>query len=155
MYSKFQSFDDINQVHLHAQRIKQEISDLGISVLRIKIECLASNGPKEPQNDGYFEFHWKLFLIDNEKLNLKEILKSLNLHSRLHLSRNSFKKIDSGEQIYLTLRNYDGGYEKAIQEFDSVCQMIARYKVLKFEREYVLYDSNFELDAGWKSAVVE
>ncbi|KAJ3317327.1 hypothetical protein HDV06_001703 [Boothiomyces sp. JEL0866] len=154
MYSKFQSFDDISGVHSHAQQINEEITELGVNVLRTKLECLASNGPSIAQKEKYFEFHWKLLLKDAEKIKLKKDLSESKLIDRLHLSRNAFKKVDDGEQLYLTLRNYDGGYNEAIQEFDSVTKLLELYTILKYEREYVVYDSNFHLDSGWKSAGV-
>ena len=142
------------------QQINQ-IADIIISadfeVTRIKIEAMVSN-QDIPMSDikaqklsksNYFEFHVKAILSASENL---EALKKYCLQHNAHLSKNTFKKlIDGKQERFITMRIYGLGYKSAQTRFDNLILYLKSkgFKLSQQQREYTVFDSNLNLDAGW------
>jgi len=66
--------------------------------------------------------------------------------------KNAFKLIENGNQLrFVTMRMYFVGKSTAMALFDSCVTALEKngFKVITRQREYSVYDSNVNLDAGW------
>ncbi|MEL6461562.1 MAG: hypothetical protein AAFQ91_25575 [Cyanobacteria bacterium J06621_15] len=138
-------------------QIAQNIVDAGFEVTRIKIEAMVSNqdipmydieAQKLPKSN-YFEFHVKTILSGSDNL---EMLRQCCLQHDAHLSKNAFKKfINEKQERFITMRMYGVGYKSAQTGFDKLinCLKAKGFKLSQQQREYAVYDSNLNLDAGW------
>ena len=138
----------------------------GFPIIRVKIESLASNeGVPETDIDkrlfwnkktNYFEFHFKVLVKKNIKdQDLAELQKICRLSRRfhLHLSRNAFKQVDENNSHYMiTMRLFDVGRKNAFDNSDLVVEYLTKRKFppLKVVREFVVYDTNIEIDDRWR-----
>ncbi len=68
-----------------------------------------------------------------------------------HLSANAFKIVDGKQQQFITMRVYGMGYKSAQTRFDNLLKLLRSkgFKLSQQQREYAVYDSNLNLDAGW------
>ncbi|WP_254513516.1 hypothetical protein [Anatilimnocola floriformis] len=135
------------------------LAEAGLSVVRVKIEaeptaqgipqtCAAAI--REPA-DRYFEFHLKLLLAEGTDL---RSLKEFTQPHGAHLSRNARRRRDDGlEERFITQRCSTMGQIEARAAWQQLLQDLQRaeYELLEAEEEYVVYDSNLALDAGWLS----
>ncbi|MEM6751631.1 MAG: hypothetical protein AAF630_01370 [Cyanobacteria bacterium P01_C01_bin.38] len=138
-------------------QIVQKIVNADLEITRIKIEAMVSNqdipisdieAQKLPKSN-YFEFHVKAILSADENL---EVLRKYCLQHKAHLSANAFKKlVDGKQQRFITMRAYAVGYQSAQKRFDNLLLHLKSkgYKLSQQQREYTVYDSNLNLDAGW------
>ncbi len=138
-------------------QIAQKIVNADFEITRIKIEAMVSNrdisisdieAQKLPQSN-YFEFHVKAILSASENL---EVLRKYCLQYDAHLSANAFKKPVGGkQQRFITMRVYGVGYKTAQTRFDNLIALLKAkgLKLSQQQREYTVYDSNLNLDAGW------
>jgi len=93
------------------------------------------------------------YLINKKWIKLQEFCKKNNAH----LSKNSFKLFDNGQQQrFVTLRIYRLGRTNAEAQFDKVVEDLGKegYAVESKMREYSVYDSNVRLDTGWIDQIV-
>jgi hypothetical protein len=130
---------------------------LGFPVLRIKVEA-ATCGPGVPQSaneaareppDRYFEHHVKLLL--SPELETAPLIERAERHAA-HLSRNALRQRDDGcVERFVTQRCRSVGRVEARQRLEALLEAIRLlgYPVLSVKEEYVVYDSNAALDAGW------
>ena len=139
--------------------ISKEILSEGWIVERQKIEatpCLRVGSENCPIEDcdinnypstNYFEFHAKISMTKTNK----EIIKELCEKHQAHLSRNAFKKFDKFDHRFLTMRLYNIGQKTAFAKFDALldCLKNANIEVVNTQREYAVWDTNVQLDAGW------
>jgi hypothetical protein len=128
-----------------------------LDVCRVKIEASPWNA-EVPQTDGdallqpadrHFEHHVKLLLASGADLGP---LIDLAIAHDAHVSRNALRARGDGRQErFVTQRCYGVGLSTAAAKHASLVDTLRaqRYDVLDEEREYVVYDSNAELDAGW------
>jgi hypothetical protein len=129
----------------------------GLSVTRVKIEAspVAIGIPHtldevclEPPG-RYFEQHIKLVL--DSDLDLRSLEALATLHDA-HMSRNARRqRLDGRQERFVTQRCYSCGQgvaQAALQQLLRALQA-ANYEVMDCEAEYVVYDSNLALDAGW------
>ena len=134
----------------------------GFNITRTKLEALFSNRgvpitDQEAQTlspENYFEFHIKVVL---EPENTEKLLNAIAPYSG-HLSKNGFKKIESGkEQRFVTLRLYGIGKETAAAKLEECTKAIreAGFQTYSSIREYSVYDSNVNLDKGWINKVTD
>jgi len=148
------AFKDVLQ---QINQIAQYIVNADFEVTRIKIEAMVSNqdipvldieAQKLPKTN-YFEFHVKAILSADENL---EVLRKYCLQHDAYLSKNAFKKlVDGTQERFITMRIYGLGYKSAQTHFDNLIAFL-KYKGFKLsqqQREYTVYDSNLNLDAGW------
>ncbi|MEO0844753.1 MAG: hypothetical protein AAF063_38725, partial [Cyanobacteria bacterium J06643_5] len=64
----------------------------------------------------------------------------------------AFKKfINEKQERFITMRMYGVGYKSAQTGFDKLinCLKAKGFKLSQQQREYAVYDSNLNLDAGW------
>lgn len=137
-------------------QIVQKIVNADFAITRIKIEAMVSNqdipisdieAQRLPKSN-YFEFHVKAILSADENL---EMLRKYCLQHDAHLSANAFKKLAYGMERFVTMRVYEVGYKSAQTRFDKLLLHLKSkgYKLSQQQREYTVYDSNLNLDAGW------
>lgn len=151
------SFESVfNEVTSMAQRIMNN----GFQVIRVKIEALISNlnipisdeeAKKFPNN--YFEFH---VLVELPTQNEVERLKIICEKHQAHLSQNAFKKSLNGvKQYFVTMRFYETGKSIAKSRFSMLLNELKKeqFSLSNQLQEYIVYDSNISLDAGWVEPV--
>lgn len=139
----------------HAEALQGECEDAGFQVTRIKLEVPPWNADVPRTNaevhppERYFEHHIKLLLPSHSDLSL---LKGAVEQHGGHLSRNARRTRDDGQhERFVTQRCYGVGQREAKGAFDELmCVIRAQsFPILETEEEYVVYDSNLALDAGW------
>jgi hypothetical protein len=142
-----------------ASEVCQTLRRLGWSVSRLKIEAAPWN-QDVPQTEAealaqpgerYFEHHVKLLLPTGADL---ASLKEIAAPHQAHLSRNARRqRADGYEERFVTQRCWAVGQREARHRLDKLLAAIGplNYPVLEVEEEYVVYDSNLALDAGWFS----
>lgn len=141
----------------------QQIADLYNSlgkryeVTRLKVEAGIDN-EGVPQSDElakrlpetcYFEHHVRMNLPQGaDILLLKALLQGFNAH----LSNNAFAKSENGQQRFATQRFRELGKENAVIELEKLLAFISHRKIFvdKVTREFNIYDSNKDMDAGWE-----
>lgn len=147
------AFKDVLQ---QINQISQKIVNADFAITRIKIEAMVSNqdipiSDIEAQTlpkSNYFEFHVKAILSADENI---EMLRKYCLQHKAHLSANAFKKLAYGMEKFITMRVYGVGYKSAQKRFDNLLLHLKSkgYRLSQQQREYTVYDSNLNLDAGW------
>lgn len=140
-----------------ANAARQALIDDGFPVTRIKIEAAPWNdGVPQTAPDAaahpperYFEHHVKILLDPGADT---EALARIAQQHTAHLSRNTLKQRDDNRaERFVTQRCYSVGRSEARPRLDALLGAIAPlgYPALEVEEEYVVYDSNLALDAGW------
>jgi hypothetical protein len=139
-----------------ANLIRQELGSLQIQVVRIKVEtpfpgafvpndgCTGQEHPNQ-----YFECHVKLRLSSEADL---VRLRSLAALHRAHVSRNAIKTFENGQsERFVTQRSYEcSSATVQLNQFELTRSLEDHgFEIVEIESEFVLYDSNFALDAGW------
>jgi hypothetical protein len=130
-----------------------------LNIIRLKIKSLVFNdGVPDYKIDkllfwdkktNYFEFHYQILIKSIEEL------QKLNLDN-IHLAHNQFKKISENEMYYiLTMRLFNVGKNKALIQNNSTIQYLTNHSFppLKVESQFVVYDSNIDLDNGWSHII--
>ena len=115
------------------------ISAAGFTIVRTKLEA-AANNEGVPLAEGYFEFHVK---VRDERGH------ELDTIAREHggrLSRNG----RSGSR-FITQRVYRADLATAEAQLDGLLAALDSAAISRsgIAREYTIYDSRIELDAGW------
>lgn len=140
-----------------ATTLCQSLKCEGFSAVRIKMEIAPWNDsvPKstpEARNhppDQYFEHHIKLLLEPfTEIASLMELAEQ---HSA-HLSHNVLQaREDNCHERFVTQRCVAIGHQEAQQQLQRLLDAIAilDFTVIAVEEEFVVYDSNLDLDKGW------
>lgn len=116
----------------------------GFTVVRTKLEAAAANeGVPPPDHPGYFEFHVKLRVEPARLDELARIAQSCGGQ----LSRNDRRT----GQRFVTMRVYRATRVEAEAQLDALLAALelAGFDRAGIAREYTLYDSRIELDAGW------
>lgn len=140
-----------------ANELRDRLVTLAFNPNRIKIEASPQN-EGIPQSDEqaadhppqrYFEHHVKLLMEAGQDL------LELSLLAQRHgarLSRNALRiRDDAKQERFVTQRCHGVGWLTARQEFEFLRSALvnAGQQVVDSEAEFVVYDSNLELDAGW------
>lgn len=150
--SKF--YGDNRGAYEKVKEISKQLNDMGYDVLREKVETIPFH-PAAPTKKGtmpkdcYFESHVGVKVTgDDKRGKLTAIAK---LHDA-HISRNFFKKLDSGEYVLmLTLRNYDTSYEQFRTQVDRLLISLSS-EGFEYEKEIVefsIYDTKVSHDFNW------
>ena len=137
------------------QSVSDELAKAGFRVTRSKLEASPRNDDI-PENDTdvehaamrYFEHHVKLLLSYEDISRLQQIAQ----RHEAHLSRNAFvQREDSLSERFVTQRCWRVGRKTAQRRLDLLLSELqqAALTVIESEAEYVVYDSNLSLDAGW------
>ncbi|BCM92867.1 hypothetical protein IAD21_04751 [Abditibacteriota bacterium] len=138
-----------------AEALRHDCEKAGFQVSRVKLEVapwnpdVPSTSAKARPQERYFEHHIKLLL--SSAANLSPLNAAITGHGA-HLSRNARRTRDDGQQErFVTQRCYGVGRQEARDAFDALMQAIRALSVpiVETEEEYVVYDSNLALDAGW------
>lgn len=162
MLAKFCS-GSFPEAKLIAQKLSQELQKSGMSVIRHKIEALASNQnlptmDKDVKNlqfnpRNYFEFHAKLHVhtaltpgVSYQVLDhsLDTPLVNVLKKHRAVLSVNAYRRDQNMFTRLATLRYFNTSKNSATQLADAFLQDLADIgvEVESMEREYALYDDN-------------
>ena len=139
-----------------AHELRDALEMEGFQVVRVKIEANPTNAGV-PRTDEQaladptfrcFEHHVKLLLEHDADLN--NLIAIAERHSA-RLSRNAFRSRDDGRQErFVTQRCHGVGLPRASARLQALVDDLgARHCILDVEEEYVVYDSNADLDAGW------
>jgi len=142
-----------------ANDLSRQLDASGFRVTRIKIEAACSNR-EVPATDAdavvhpelYFEHHAKLLL--NPQTDLASLARLAQAHSA-HLSRNALTTRNDGrEERFVTQRCRQVGREVARRRLDALLEALQRhsYPIIDVEEEFVVFDSNGSIDAGWIDA---
>lgn len=143
-----------------AFELEATLTRRGFAVTRVKIEAFIENagvptGDAEAMESGtYFEFHALVTLPSSD---IPAALRSVCAAHGGHLSRNAFKRDPEGRTSrFVTLRVSGVGSTRADSIFGDFLNALreAGFELSKIRREFVVYDSNLELDAGWGNVVV-
>lgn len=129
----------------------------GFEVTRLKVEAAPWNdgvpqtddeAAAEPP-DRYWEHHVKVILPTTDDL---VALRNLATPHGAHVSRNARRQVDGGRQErFVTQRCYRVGRPTAKAALDALLAALAAadVEVIEVEEEYVAWDDNLALDAGW------
>ena len=139
-----------------ARRVAEMLQADGFRVTRIKIEANPKNQdiPQRAEDpldnsEQYFEHHVKLLLEDDSRL---ASLTELAQRHGARLSRNALRsRADGRHERFLTQRCYRVGQPEAQAKLGILLADLERegYQVLETEQEFVVFDSNIDMDAGW------
>lgn len=145
--------DQMNRIRNMSANLRHD----GFRVVRAKLEVSADHNDV-PADDAaaqridqsrYFEHHIKLLLpVDSD---LTPLLHLAERHAG-HLSRNALRQRDDGlQERFVTQRCRQVGRNTARAALHRLLHdlTIAEFIILETEAEYVIYDSNLSLDAGW------
>lgn len=140
-----------------AQELAEQLQARGIMVTRIKIEAAPFN-QDVPQTDAdalrhsanqYFEHHVKLLLDDDA--NIVDLSRLAKRH-QAHLSRNALHVREDGRQErFVTQRCWRVGRSTAELRLTELTDELTQtgWAIVDIEAEFVVYDSNLDVDAGW------
>lgn len=140
-----------------AEETSTQLSTGGFRVTRIKIEAAPMNDGVPTTDDEsqllhgerYFEHHIKVLL--SPEAPLASIAELVQQHGA-HLSRNPRRHRDDGQhERFITQRCSQVGQTSARRRLKELLAEIeqARLPVVEVEQEFVVFDSNLSLDAGW------
>lgn len=145
--------DSLESQHATAKQIEEQLQPLGLQVVRLKTETAATEAQiAEPGQ--YFECHVKLHLTSPADW---DTLQHVAQDKSAHVSRNARRVRDDGtHERFLTLRSYDGsGIEARHKVYDLIQELNSHgLNIMETEMEFVVFDSNLSLDAGWEVANV-
>ena len=143
-----------------AHAFTAQLATRGLKVCRTKIEVDATN-PAAPADapaakansaDWYFEYHVKVLLPSPADV---DHLGEVGRRHAAQLSRNAFlMRLDGREERFLTQRFYSTGRDQASPALDALTADLQQngFTILDCEAEYVVFDSNVAMDAGWLDA---
>jgi hypothetical protein len=139
-----------------AAALSAELHKAGFEVSRIKIEIPPWNpgvpgldvDAKRQPPERYFEHHVRLVL---ESADVRWLVQLVQPHAA-HVSRNALRHRDDGRhERFVTQRCYCVGRATAQSRLASLLAAInsKRLNVLEVDEEFVVYDSDQSIDAGW------
>ena len=140
-----------------ARQATHALAERGWVVNRVKIEASIDN-EHVPNSDEvansmdricHFEHHIKLIL--GASVDLQAIIDRVH-PCHAHVSRNALRtRTDGRQERFITQRCYGVGSNSAGLQLQELLNRLklAEYEIVGVEREYVAYDSNVSLDAGW------
>ncbi len=128
----------------------------GFDVIRAKIEAAPSNADV-PQTtdeaadlpDCYFEHHIKLAFADGDEV---AAVRDLVEPHGAYLSRNARRALDGGRhERFVTARCHGVGRPEARRRLDDLVAALTRagHQPVEIIEEFVVYDDNPAVDAGW------
>lgn len=145
--------DQLNRIRNKSANLRHD----GFRVVRAKLEVSAEHddvpaddaAAQQADKSRYFEHHVKLLLPpDSDLMSLQQLAE----HHAGHLSRNALRQRDDDlQERFVTQRCHHVGRDTAQAALQRLLHdlTIARFNILETEAEYVVYDSNLSLDAGW------
>lgn len=135
----------------------RELAAAGFRPTRVKVEASPWNAdvPQDAESarligpEFYFEHHVKLALGDDTDL---EALAALVIPHSAHLSWNARRRSVLGiDERFVTQRCHGVGLPEAGSQLDRLCDELREHshQILSAVREFVVFDSDSSLDAGW------
>lgn len=140
-----------------ADEMCRQLARAGFLVTRIKIEAAPSNRGV-PQTDAdaihsasgqYFEHHLKLLLSPDQDLAGLTRLAEVHL---ARMSRNALRQRSDGlQERFVTQRCWGIGRNTAQRKLEALIADLRQggWKIMETEAEFVVHDTNLEIDAGW------
>lgn len=158
-------FGDNKSAYLECERIAYELGLHGYKVVRKKIETVPwhMQAPMiletdKIQNGCYFESHIGVTIYPDQKIELDDFIKNIQLTSMsgsVKLSQNFFKKSKDGNKFInmLTYRSNKCGRHKFESEVNNIKELLVNnnFNYEKVEVEYAIYDTNINHDSKWIS----
>ncbi|MFF3870891.1 hypothetical protein [Streptomyces sp. NPDC001978] len=135
------------------------LRDAGFEVARVKIEAAPWNkgvphdrtaAAEPPYAACHFEHHVKLALTDTTAE--LPLLRDLATRHDAHVSRNARRALDADcHERFVTQRCHGVGRTEAGHSLAALLTALtdAGFPVVEVEEEYVVYDDNPAVDAGW------
>lgn len=145
-----------------AERWVERLKELGIQVVRVKIEAAPWNEGVPATDDEakvqpaprYFEHHVKVLLPEGDLARLRELTELAEAH-RARPSRSvRRKRADGWEERFVTQRVGMVGRTSAGEWLEALVDALraAGHEIVAVEQEYVVVDDNLRLDDGWFDA---
>lgn len=143
--------------------LASRLDDAGFVVSRVKLEVEHDN-PDVPASDAaaqegsagarYFEHHIKLLLPETADI---DALTELSVKHGAHLSRNALREREDGCSERFVTQRFEGvgrdtsaaGAAALVHALRESGYEIITHQGEDAESEYVVFDSNISLDAGW------
>lgn len=128
---------------LHPTRVKIEAAPWNTGVPRTDAEAAALPAAY------YFEHHVKLALADEAEV---AAVRALAVAHAAHLSRNARRiRDEGGHERFVTQRCGGVGRDAAGHRLDALLRALAGagHAAVEVEREFVVYDDDPAVDAGW------
>jgi hypothetical protein len=143
-----------------AESIVALLQTAGFRVTRVKIEAAPWNADvprstedaQQQSSDRHWEHHVKLLLEPNADI---DAVATVAVEHGAHLSRNALKQREDGRrERFVTQRCFGVGRDEARRQLDALLAALdsLRQIVVDVEEEFVVYDSNIDLDRGWLGA---
>lgn len=132
-----------------ARELCASLQTAGFEPLRVKIESTpaAPEVPRRPGPGQYFEHHVKLRL--DAGTDLSHLARLAEPHGA-HVSWNARRVVASGaHERFVTQRCHDVGAPAAHAALQRLLADLTGVQIVEVEEEFVLYDSDLSLDAGW------
>lgn len=130
----------------------------GFTVSRCKLEASPNNqdvpitdADSRRYPDCYFEHHVKTRIRDRLQMRTAT---TVAIKHQAHLSRNAFHvAVDQTETRFITQRCYQLGKTRSHEYLTALLGDLsnAGIEILKSQQEFVVFDSNIQLDHGWLS----
>lgn len=139
--------DISNMVDVLAKEFKVERVKVEASLRNRGIPMVGTDAEGLPA-DCYFEHHIKLELpVNLDDNELREQVKRYDGY----LSKNPLNEDSLKQRRFVTQRFYNSTMKYALSRLDELEDFLVRtnYDVLQVIREFNIYDSNIERDAGW------
>ena len=147
----------LSQQKAIAESLCQDLTSAGFTVTRLKMEGSPENEdvPQSPMDaarhplERHFEHHLKLLLTPAADISS---LTDIAQQHHAHLSRNALRtRSDAYQERFVTQRCCGVGLPEARQQLEALVTAltIQGYRILEVEQEFVVYDTNLALDAGW------
>ena len=167
MLSYFTRKDDDKLAVDSANKTAAELRDLGIEVIRVKVEGHNAEGTPMTTEDyklvksylqskydtcasqPYFEFHVKVSNRENDHLNYDILESDVRKYSGVSISHNL---CSADRKPLLTIRVHDDGFLNAQSHKDYVMNDMKKIGYVfgdKIHQEFAVYDSNISTDHGW------
>ncbi|CAF1036464.1 unnamed protein product [Rotaria magnacalcarata] len=137
-----------------------QFKDLNIIRLKIKSSASHKGVPEEnvdklfwSQKSNYFEFRYKIYVSSKSQLGR---LNALCIQQNLCLAFNAFETKSTYERYYIaTMRLFHTGRKNAYVTNNYILQSLTRndFSPVEVENEFVVYDSNINLDSGWGETI--
>ena len=143
--------------HAAAAELADALRTEGFDITRIKIEAApgtsgvpaSTDQARKHPRERHFEHHVKLLL--DAGVDIRALTALAQLHAA-HVSRNALRRRDDGrEERFVTQRCFGVGRTRARARLDALVEALKLhgYPIIDVEEEFVVYDSNVALDAGW------
>jgi hypothetical protein len=153
---------DLPKVQTEVERLARLLEGAGLRPTRRKIEAMIQSdlvpltdeeASRRPRSN-YFEFHTKVTVHEKQDTGL---LQKLCHDFQAHLARSASNKLDCGfTQRFVTVRFHDEGRATAESTFASLVEQLRTngYQPSHILKEYVIVDTNLDLDAGWADSKI-